>query len=83
MAIEAMEVEWGLRERISLILVGVLEPLEVIVKSCKHCNLATHPLLCISPQVPHVMTILQLTVEELRSLVSTLQGTAALEMASG
>lgn len=43
MAIEAMEVGWGLRERISLILVGVLEPLEAIVKVLQTLQLGYSP----------------------------------------
>ena len=42
-SIEAMEVGWGLRERTPLILVGVLEPLEAIVKVLQTLQLGYSP----------------------------------------
>jgi len=50
-------------------------------------GVTTHPLLYVSSQAlhsfRHAMTILQLTVEEMLSLVWALPRTAALEMAFG
>jgi len=53
----------------------------------KMYSLIIHRLLCVFPQAlnssRHVMTMLQLTVEEMWSLVWALPGNAVLEMAIG
>jgi len=56
-----------------------IESTDSMIVQCKQ----HYPPLCVSPQGTCVMTMLQLTVEEMWSLVWALTRTAALEMAIG